>query len=118
MAQVAITCNGSESGSVYPALILGSAAAALGDDVVLFFTPAAAPALVTGELEKMRGAKGLPDIIDLYESFLGLRGTVYACELALAAKDLTPGAFRAGVEVVGVTTFLSRARDATLTFSF
>jgi predicted peroxiredoxin len=118
MAKVAITCNGSEPGSVYPAFILGSSAAALGDDVVLFFTPAAARALVAGELEKMRGAKGLPDIIDLYESLLGLRGTVYACELALEAKDLTRDAFRTGVEVVGVTTFLSRVHDATLTFSF
>lgn len=41
MAKVAITCNSSEPSSVFPVFVLGTAAAALGDNVTLFFTPAA-----------------------------------------------------------------------------
>lgn len=118
MAKVAITCNSSEPNSVFPVLILGAAAAALGDEVILFFTPAAAQALTKGELERMRSAKGLPDIVELYENFRSLGGTVYACELALDVSDSRPDDFRDGVELVGATTFMSQIRDATVTFSF
>jgi peroxiredoxin family protein len=47
--KVAIVCNGAENKNLYPTFILASSAAASGDEVVLFFTPGAAPALRKGE---------------------------------------------------------------------
>lgn len=118
MAKVAITCNGSEPKSVFPPFILGASAAASGDDVILFFCPAGAPALVKGKLEEMRNTKGLPDIVELYNGLQDLGGKIYICELALDAKDLKKEDFREGVEIVGATTFLNDIKDATITFSF
>lgn len=118
MAKVAITCNGAEGKNIFPPMILGSSAAALGDEVIIFFTPGGAPIMLKGELEKLKGAKGLPDIVELYDGLIGLGGKIYVCELALGAKDLKAEDFRDGVEIVGATTFLNDAKDATLTFSF
>lgn len=118
MAKVAITCNSSESASVFPAFILGGAAASLGDAVTLFFTPAAAQALVRGRLEEMKGAKGLPDIIELYDSFRSLGGKIYACDLTSGVEGLSEDDFRCGVELIGAVTFMSQIRDVTITFSF
>ncbi|MFO7980710.1 MAG: DsrE/DsrF/DrsH-like family protein [Candidatus Aminicenantes bacterium] len=117
MAKVAITVNGSEPGNVFPPFILGSSAAASGDDVVIFFCPGGAPAMVKGVIEKMEG-KGLPDLKELYDGVLGLGGTIFVCELALDAKDLKKEDFREGVEIIGATTFINEIKDATLTFSF
>ena len=118
MAKVAITCNGDDPESVFPTFILGASAAALGDEVVLFFTHVGAPALVSGELEKMVGLPGLPDIIKLYEGSLSLDAKIYVCDLALEANGLAREDFREGVEYAGAASFLSEIRDATITFSF
>ena len=118
MAKVAITCNGGEGGNIYPPMIIGSAAAALGDEVIIFFTPGGAPTMVKGRLEELRNKKGLPDIVELYNGLTGLGGKIYVCELALEAKDLKKEDFREGVEIVGATTFLNDVKDATITFSF
>lgn len=118
MTKVAITCNGVESKNVYPALIMGSSSAALGHEVVLFFTPAGAPIMVDGALEKIEPAKGLLDIIELYDSLRALGGRIWVCELCLEVHGLTADDFREGIEIVGVTAFLGRVQDATLTFSF
>ncbi|HZX10390.1 MAG TPA: DsrE/DsrF/DrsH-like family protein [Acidobacteriota bacterium] len=117
MAKVAITVNGSEPGNVFPPFILGSSAAASGDDVVIFFCPGGAPAMVKGEIEKW-DVKGLPDLKELYDGVLSLGGKVYVCELALDAKDLKKEDFREGIEIIGATTFINEIKDATLTFSF
>lgn len=117
MAKVAITVNGSEPGNVFPPFILGSSAAASGDDVVLFFCPGGAPAMVKGEIEKME-VKGLPDLKELFDGLVSLGGKVYVCELALDAKDLKKEDFRDGIEIIGATTFINEVKDATLTFSF
>ena len=68
MCTVAIACNSCEPQNVFPTFIAGSAAAAMGDDVVLFFTPSAAPALVRGKLETMQ-AKGLPSMAEMVTDF-------------------------------------------------
>ncbi len=117
MGKTAITVNGAEPSNIFPAFIVGSAAAASGDDVVLFFTPGAAPALVIGELEKIK-AKGMPDLMELYEGLQILGGRVIACELCFSAKDIRPEDLREGVEVMGATSFLGEITDAQVTFSF
>jgi len=118
MAKVAIVCNGAESSNVFPPLILGTSAIACGDEVILFYTPGGASALVKGKLEEMRGKKGLPDPVELYQGIVKLGGKIYVCELALEAKGLKKEDFREGVEIIGATTFMNKIKDATITFSF
>jgi len=118
MAKMAITCNGSAAPNIYPTCILGSSAVASGDEVILFFTPGGAPVLVKGEMEKMQDMKGYPNLIELYNGMVELGVKIYACELALEAKDLKKEDFREGVEIAGATTFVNEIKDATITFSF
>ena len=117
MSKVAFAVNGAEPKNVFPPFILGSAAVASGDEVVIFFCPAGAPAMVKGEVEKME-MKGLPNLTELVSSFLELGGRVLVCELALEAKDLKPEDFREGIEIVGATSFMVDITDANITFSF
>ncbi len=117
MCTVAIVCNGCESQNLFPTFIMGSAAAAMGDEVVLFFTPSAAPALVRGRLETMQ-AKGMPAMAELVADFQDLEGKIQVCDLSLEAKDLKPDDLRDGVELVGVVPFLAGTRDAVRTFCF
>ena len=117
MSKVAMICNGAEPKNLYPAFILGSSAVASGDDLILFFTPGAAPALKKGELEKIK-SKGLPDMADLVEGVTALGARIMMCELAFEAKDMTKDQLRDGVEVVGATTFMAEISDAQITFSF
>ena len=117
MSKVAMICNGTEPTNLYPAFILGSSAIASGDDLILFFTPSAAPALKKGELEKIKG-KGLPDMADLVEGVEALGARIMMCELAFDAKDMKKEELRDGVEVVGATTFMAEINDAQVTFSF
>lgn len=115
--KVAIVCNGSEPKNLYPTFILGSSAIASGDEVVLFFTPGAAPALKKGELEKIKG-KGMPEMIELVNGVQSLGGRLLLCELALEAKDISKEELREGVEIVGATSFMADITDAQITFSF
>ena len=115
--KVAIVCNGSEPKNLYPAFILGSSAVASGDNLIIFFTPGAAPALKKGELEKIKG-KGMPDMADLVEGVMTLGARLMLCELAFEAKDMKKEDIREDVEVVGATTFMSEISDAQVTFSF
>ncbi|MEA3459022.1 MAG: DsrE/DsrF/DrsH-like family protein [Candidatus Thermoplasmatota archaeon] len=117
MSKVAIVCNGAESKNLYPAFIFGSSAIALGDELILFFTPGAAPALKKGELEKIKG-KGMPDMEDLVEGVEALGARILLCELAFDAKDMKKEELREGVEVVGATSFMAEIGDAQVTFSF
>jgi predicted peroxiredoxin len=117
MGKVAIVCNGAEPKHLYPAFILGSSAAALGDEIVLFFTPSAAPALKKGELEKIKG-KGMPAMVDLVSGLTQLNSRLLLCELALEAHDLKKEELRDGVEIVGTTSFMADIENATKTFSF
>ncbi|MFP3879775.1 MAG: DsrE/DsrF/DrsH-like family protein [Dehalococcoidia bacterium] len=119
MAKVAITVNGADERSIFPTFVLGSAAVAGGDDVVLFFEPDGAPALVKGALENINSqAKGWSDLMGLLEGFQILGGRIMLCELAFGVKGIKREDLREGVEVVDAPTFLDEARDAQLTFSF
>ena len=117
MCTVAIVCNGCEPQNLFPTFIMGSAAAAMGDEVVLFFTPSAAPALVRGKLETMQ-AKGMPVMAELVADFQDLEGRILACDLCLEAKDLRVDDLRAGVELVGIVSFLAGTKDAKRTLCF
>ena len=117
MGLVAITVNGTEPHNLYPPFIIGAAAIASGEDLILFFTPSAAPALKKGFLEKMKG-KGLPDMADLVEGIEAMDGKIYMCELAFEAKDMKKEDLRDGVTVVGATTFVVDAVGASLSMSF
>jgi predicted peroxiredoxin len=117
MSKVAMICNGAEPKNLYPAFILGSSAVASGDDLIIFFTPGAAPALKKGELEKIK-SKGMPDMADLVEGAMALGARILLCELAFEAKDMTEDEIREDVEVVGATTFMAEISDAQITFSF
>ena len=118
MAQVAITVNGSEPSNAFPTMILGSAAAACGHDVTLFFTPGGSPLMLKGELEKIRdkNMKGMPDIVELYDGLCVLGGKIMVCELCLTAKDLKAEDMRKEVQIVGATSFVSSLPDNTITF--
>ena len=117
MGKVAIVCNGSENSNVYPSFIMGSAAAASGDDVVLFFTPGAVPALKPGYLEGLT-ARGMPPMKELLEGIKALGGRLILCELALEAKDVTAAELRGDLEIGGATSFMADIKDANVTFSF
>ena len=113
----AIVCNGTENKNLFPTFIMGSAAIALGHEVVLFFTPSGSLALKKGFLETVSG-KGLPDIMEMLDDFRALGGRLVACELCMDVHDMTEDDIREGIEVVGATGFLSDINDATITFSF
>ncbi|OPL18208.1 MAG: peroxiredoxin [Candidatus Aegiribacteria sp. MLS_C] len=117
MGKVAIVVNGSENSNLYPSFIMGSAAAASGDSVVFFFCPTAVPALKPGYLEGIT-AKGMPPMRELLEGIKALGGRFILCELALEAKDVTPGDLRDDIEIGGATSFMADIRDAGVTFSF
>ncbi|MCE5261703.1 MAG: DsrE/DsrF/DrsH-like family protein [Euryarchaeota archaeon] len=117
MAKVAIVVNSTEPRCVYPPYVLGTSALAIGDEVMLFFTPGGSPILKAGELEKLK-SKGLPDMEDLVKKFNALGGKLYLCELALEAKDLKREELRKDMEIIGATEFMSKASECTVTFSF
>ncbi len=117
MTKTAIVCTGAEPRHLFPTFITGSAAAAMGDEVILFFTPAAAPSLVRGQLETVEG-KGMPEMGELVRSLQELGGRILVCDLCLEATEVREEDLREGAEIVGVTSFLAETQDATRTFSF
>ena len=103
-----------------PTLIMGASGASLGDDVMLFFCPGGANALVKGALEKIREKKlkGLPDPVQLYNDILEQGGRVILCELALENKDIEVDDVREGVEILNAPSFLLDAQGAGLSLVF
>ena len=112
-----IICNGAEPKNVYPAFILGSAAAALGNEVILFFTPGAADVLKKGIIEQI-DVKGMPNLAELVKGMQELKGRICLCELALEVKGLNKEELRDGIEIVGATSFMAEIQDARITLSF
>ena len=117
MGKVAITVNGDKPSNLFPAFVLASAAAASGDDVIMYFAPDAAPALKKGVLENMTG-KGMPAMSDLLEGVVALGGRLLMCELGFPANDMKEDDLIEEVEVCGATTFVVEATGASLSFSF
>ena len=117
MAKVALVCNGSENKNIIPTLVLGSAAAAAGDTVYIFFTPGAADLMKPGVIENLK-AKGYPDAIELWNGIKNLGGKFYLCELVLEAKGMKKEELRDDVELIGATTFMADIQGAQITFAF
>ena len=65
--KMVVMCNHADAPHVMPTLIMGASGVGIGEQVILFFCPGGAQAMVKGELEKIRDMKlkGLPDPIDL-----------------------------------------------------
>lgn len=116
--KMAIVCNHSDPTGFMPTLIMGSSGLALDYEVILFFCPNGAQALVKGELEKYQELKGLPNPVELYNTIIELGGKVIFCELALENKDIKPEDLREGVEIMKAPPFLMEAEGAQLTFTF
>ena len=113
-----IICNHDDPGSIMPTLVMGASAVSLGDQVILFFCPGGAKALVKGEIEKIGQPKGLPVAIDLFNTILESDGKIIFCELALEAKDIKREDVRDGVEIMTAPSFLLDAQGAGMTFTF
>lgn len=116
--KMAILCNHADATGVMPTLIMASSGLSLDYEVLVFFCPGGAQALVKGELEKLRGLKGLPDPVKLYNDIRELGGRIILCELALEAKDIKHEDVRDGVEIMKAPPFLMAAEGATMTLTF
>jgi predicted peroxiredoxin len=118
--KMVVMCNHADPPHVMPTLIMGASGVGIGDDVMLFFCPGGANALVKGELEKIRDMhlKGLPDPVKLYNDIVAEGGRVILCELALENKGIKVEDVREGVEVTSAPAFLMDAQGAGLSLVF
>ena len=118
--KMVVVCNHADAPHVMPTLIMGASGAAIGEEVVLFFCPGGAQALVKGELEKIRDMKlkGLPDPVKLYNDILAEGGHIILCELALENKGIEREDLREGVEIMNAPSFLLEAQGAGLSLVF
>jgi len=118
--KMVVVCNHADAPHVMPTLIMSASGVGIGDDVILFFCPGGANALVKGELEKIREMhlKGLPDPVKLYEDIVSEGGRVILCELALENKSIKMEDVREGVEVMSAPAFLLEAQGAGLSLVF
>jgi uncharacterized protein len=96
------------------AFVLASGAAALGRNVVLFATNAGCHALFSdwsGLIDAARDARvraaGVAGLEELRDASRELSVRMIVCEAGLRAEGLDSARLMAGVEVAGVTTFLS-----------
>jgi predicted peroxiredoxin len=118
ISKMVIMCNHADADSVMAAIVMGAAAAACGEQVLMFFQPGAAKVLVKGELEKYQGIQGLPDPIKLYDSIKILDGRFILCELGLPNKDINKEDLREGVEVMMASSFLLEAEGAKAVYCY
>jgi predicted peroxiredoxin len=118
--KMVVVCNHADAPHVMPTLIMGASGVGIGEDVILFFCPGGAQALVKGELEKIREMKlkGLPDPVNLYSTILAEGGKVILCELALENKNIKVEDVRDGVQIMNAPSFLLEAQGAGMTLTF
>jgi predicted peroxiredoxin len=119
-SKMVVVCNHADAPHVMPTLIMGASGVGIGEEVILFFCPGGAQALVKGELEKIRDMKlkGLPDPVNLYNDILAEGGKIILCELALENKDIQVEDVREGVEIKNAPSFLLEAQGAGITLTF
>ena len=119
-SKMVVVCNHADAPHVMPTMIMGASGVSIGEEVMLFFCPGGAQALVKGELEKIREMKlkGLPDPVQLYDDILAEGGHVILCELALENKGIKREDLREGVEIMNAPSFLLEAQGAGLSLVF
>ena len=119
-SKMVVVCNHADAPHVMPTMIMGASGVGIGEEVMLFFCPGGAQALVKGELEKIREMKlkGLPDPVQLYEDILAEGGHIILCELALENKGIKKEELREGVEIMNAPSFLLEAQGAGLSLVF
>jgi predicted peroxiredoxin len=119
-SKMVVVCNHADAPHVMPTLIMGASGVGIGEEVILFFCPGGAQALVKGELEKIREMKlkGLPDPLELYSTILAEGGKIILCELALENKGIKVEDVREGVEIMNAPSFLLEAQGAGMTLTF
>ena len=116
--KMVVVCNNAATG-IMPTLIFGASGVTLDSDVILFFCPGGAQALLKGELEKLGTPKGLPNPVELFNTILDLGGTIILCELALEAKDIKPEDLRDDrITIKNAPSFLMDAEGASQTYTF
>jgi predicted peroxiredoxin len=117
--KMVVVCNHADTPHVMPTLIMGSSGVTLDNDVILFFCPGGANALLKGELEKIGTPKGLPNPVDLFNTILDQGGKVILCELALENKGIKPEDLRdERIVIKNAPSFLMDAEGATMTLTF
>lgn len=117
--KMVVLCNHADTPHVMPTLIMGASGVGIGDEVLLFFCPGGANALVKGELEKIGTPKGLPNPVDLFNTILDEGGKVILCELALENKGIKVEDLRdERIEIRNAPSFLLEAQGAGLSFVF
>jgi peroxiredoxin family protein len=95
------------------ALMVATAAAAIGRDVTLFATNAGCGALLAGAplqadpREAVLATAGVATLAELLEAALALGIRRIACEAGLRAEGLHEAPLAQGVEVAGLVTFLA-----------
>jgi len=119
-SKMVVICNHADAPHVMPTMIMGASGVGIGENVILFFCPGGAQALVKGELEKIRDMKlkGLPDPVELFDTILSEGGKVILCELALENKGIKREEVREGVEIMNAPSFLLEAQGAGMTLTF
>jgi predicted peroxiredoxin len=118
-SKMVVVCNHADTPHVMPTLIMSASGVGIGDDVIVFFCPGGAQALVKGELEKIGQPKGLPNPVDLFNTILDDGGTVILCELALENKGIKAEDLRDDrIIIKNAPSFLLDAEGATMTLTF
>ena len=116
--KMVVICNSATTG-LMPTLIMGSSGVTLDYEVILFFCPGGAQALVKGELEKMGTPKGLPNPVELFNTILDQGGTIILCELALENKGISVDELRDDrIIIKNAPSFLMDAEGAVMTLTF
>lgn len=116
-----VICNNAAPSSVMPSLIMSASGMGIDEEVILFFCPGGAPAMVKGELEKIRDMKlkGLPDPVQLFNTIVELGAKIIVCELALENKGIKVEDLRSDkIEIKTAPSFLLDAQGAGLILTF
>lgn len=117
--KMAVVCNGNTPANIMPTLIFSSSGLSLDYEVHVFFCPAGANWLLSGELEKLGSPKGLPNPIELFNTILDLGGEIVLCELALENKDIDPKDLRdERIKIKKAPPYLMDIEGAKMTFTF
>jgi predicted peroxiredoxin len=98
---------------------MGASGVGVGNEVILFFCPGGAQALVKGELEKIGTPKGLPNPLELFNTILDEGGEIILCELAIENKGIKPEDLRdERITIKNAPSFLMDAEGAQITLTF